>query len=535
MKKVRILALLAAAIVCIAALTISASAYDIRDVRPPASASKIVYGYSGAGRELVAYKFGNGSNVMVAGFALHGYEDNFNKDGGCLVYTADQLMKLLDKNRQLITDYGWTVYILPSMNPDGLIDGYTNNGPGRCTTTYLDANGNLVRGNGVDLNRSFPKNWTQYTLARNFNGSKPLSAKEAQALAQFVQSVKGKGCNICLDVHGWFTQIITSTGKDGTLFKTFSARFPKNTYANCATSPGYFTAYTASLGYQSCLFEFPGGIYSMDAFKKSGYCESFNACVTDLLKTCGTYNGHSLSCASKGFTDVIPWAWYHESVDYVLEHKIFNGLSDIRFAPNTKMNRAMLVTTLWRMSADLIAQGHNEKLEESSVAEPVAGQPTGPDEDQPEGFSDVAEGTWYYEAVSWAAESGIVNGMPDGTFRPTDPLTREQMAAIFYRYAKWCGRRVTTEETLSGFSDAAAVSSYAVEPMRWACGIGLIQGTTSGNKTKLNPKGSATRAQAAAIIMRYIEGVSKSELIKAPVRCFYEPTVFDGPTADGGN
>ena len=518
MKKCRIIALVTAVIICFSSMQIPATAYDIRNVRAPASATKIVYGYSGAGRELVAYKFGNGSNVLVAGFGIHGWEDNFARDGGCLVYTADQLMKLLDRNRQLITDYGWTIYILPSMNPDGLIDGYTHDGPGRCTTTYLDAGGNLIRGTGVDLNRCFPTSWAQNTNTRNFTGTKPLSAKEAQALAQFVQSVKGKGCNICLDVHGWYTQIITSTGSDGTLFKTFKKRFPKNTFANCATACGYFTAYTTSLGYQSCLFEFPDGLKSMDEFLKSGYCDSFNECVLDLMKICGTYNGHSRSCASKDFTDVIPWAWYHSAVDYVVGKGIFNGQSATQFAPNTKMNRAMLVTTLWRMSADRIEQ------EGSSVAEPV---------DEPSGFSDVAPGSWYSEAVAWAAESGIVNGYPDGTFRPMDPLTREQMAAVFQRYAIWCGRSVSTTASLSAFPDAGKVSSYAVEPMRWAYGIGLIQGVSSGNKTLLQPKGTATRAQAAQIIMRYIEGAGKGAPTKEPAVCFYEPTVFEGPVASG--
>lgn len=525
MKRKRIIALIAVVVFCISAMQVFVSAYDIRNVRAPVSASKIVYGYSGEGRELVAYKFGNGSNVLVAGFGIHGYEDNFPKDGGCLVYTADQLMKLLDRNRQYITDYGWTVYILPSMNPDGLISGYTENGPGRCTTTYLDANGNLIRGTGVDLNRCFPTSWTAYSSERNFNGPKPLSAKEAQALAGFVKSVKGKGCNICLDVHGWYTQTITSTGREGTLFKTFAKRFPKNTFANCATAIGYFTAYTTEIGYQSCLFEFPDGLKSMEEFQKSGYCEDFNACVLDLLKACGTYNGHSLSCASRGFTDVIPWAWYHDSVDYVLEKGIFNGLNATTFAPNTTMNRAMLVTTLWRMSADLI-----EQKGESSVAEPVD-EPL----DEPPGFSDVVPGAWYSDAVAWAAESGIVNGYPDGTFRPTAPLTREQMAAIFYRYAVWCERSVSTNATLNGFADAAKVSNFAAEPMRWACGVGLIQGVSSGNQTLLQPKGTATRAQAAAIIMRYLEGAGKGVPSKAPVKCFYEPTVLDGPTADSGN
>ena len=540
MKKCRFIALLAAAIVCVAALGISASAFDIRDVRAPASASRIVYGYSGAGRELVAYKFGNGKNVIVTGFAIHGFEDNFDRDGGCLVYTADQLMKLLDQNRQIITDYGWTVYVLPCLNPDGLIDGYTNNGPGRCTTTYLDANGNLVRGTGIDLNRSFPTSWTHYSTTRNFNGDRPLCAKEAQALEQFVRQVKGKGRNICIDVHGWFTQIITSTGTKGTLFQTFKKHFPKNTFANCATAIGYFTAYTSAIGYESCLFEFPDGLYSMGAFLNSGYCEDFNACVLELLQICGSYNGHSEKCPSVGFADVIPWAWYHNAVDFAVSNQIFKGMSSTEFAPNMKMNRAMLVTTLYRMSPEATVQRDFPDPEEDP-AEPIPGAPDDPPDEPPEepvdpaGFTDVKDGVWYSDAVAWAAQSGIVTGFPDGSFRPTSPLTREQMAAIFYRYAQWSGQDVQTQQSLDGYPDASDVSKYAVEPMRWANGVGLIQGVASGGQTLLQPKGSATRAQAAAIIQRYLEGKSNPPATKSPEVPKGDPTVFDGPAAEGGN
>ena len=110
MKRWRLFAVMAALIICLAGLSIHVSAFDITDVQPPSVAQKMVYGQSGAGRELVAYRFGNGENVLIAGFAIHGYEDNFNKDAEALVYTANELMKRLDENRDLLTDYGWTVY-----------------------------------------------------------------------------------------------------------------------------------------------------------------------------------------------------------------------------------------------------------------------------------------------------------------------------------------------------------------------------------------------------------------------------------------
>lgn len=490
-------------LVCAALFTGQASAFDLRDVQAPASADKVVYGYSGAGRELVAYRFGNGKNVMVAGFALHGFEDNFYKDGGALVYTANELMKRLDENRDLITDYGWTIYVLPCMNPDGLMDGYTCNGPGRCTTTYIDANGQLVRGKGVDLNRSFPHNWTKHTADRNFNGSKPLAAREAVALAEFIQSVKGNGKNVCIDTHGWFQQIKTSDGKDGHLNRIFSSRFPQNAYSSCVNSLGFFSSYAASIGYASCLFEFPYDIYSMSAFLKSGYCESFNLCILDLLKAYGTYNAHSASCPSAKFTDLIPWRWYHDALDEAISEKIFQGVSQNRFAPEQTMTRGMFVTTLYRIAnadSDLSALMN---IEPENPDPPL--DPDHPPEDSnlSAEFPDVTPGAWYEEAVYWASEHGIVIGYPDGRFAPDEPLTREQLAAILFRFAACQGLDITADTSVASFPDASAVSAYAEEALCWAYGKGLIQGASNGGWVTLQPRGSATRAQAAAILMRY--------------------------------
>lgn len=540
MKCKRLILTLFLLFVCVSALCISASAYDTRDLTPPECATKIVYGRSGAGRDLVAYKFGNGENVLIAGFAIHGYEDNFDKDGGCLVYTANELMKQLDQNRDRITDYGWSVYVLPSMNPDGLIDGYTCNGPGRCTTSYLNSAGELVYSTGVDLNRSFPHNWTQYSDSRNFNGSYPLASREAQALAEFIQDVKGKGNNICIDAHGWFSQIITSTSNTSRLYYTFATRFPGNSYANCTNSRGYFTSYAASLGYMSCLFEFPYDVYSMSYFKSSGYCEKFNACILDLLSAYGSYNGHSERCASEQFTDVIKWKWYHDSVDYVLDLGLFNGVSDTKFAPNSQMSRAMLVTTLYRLYAykdrksPRAGQHKAEVIPGEDVAEPLPPDDSGeeePGEVEVQGFTDVPADTWYTEAVNWAASIGLVNGFPDNTFAPNAPITREQLAAIFYRYSAWCGRELESYAPLDSFPDGDRVSDYAKGPMCWAVGKGLINGIADGSTVTLSPKGTATRAQTAAILQRYYQLTHGSAVLKSPEPEVYAPA---DPNVDAG-
>lgn len=217
MMRHRKLSILLTLLVCMAAFSIQGHAFSLSDVTAPDSAETIVFGQSGAGRNLTAYRFGTGENVMVVGFAIHGYEDNFSRDGLALVYTADLLMDLLDENISTVNNYGWSIYVLPCMNPDGLIDGYSCNGPGRCTTSYINASGTLVKGTGIDLNRSFPTLWTQYTGTRNFNGYAPLASLESQALSSFLQDVRGSGVNICIDAHGWLSQIITSNGTTSNL------------------------------------------------------------------------------------------------------------------------------------------------------------------------------------------------------------------------------------------------------------------------------------------------------------------------------
>ena len=180
------------------------------------------------------------------------------------------------------------------------------------------------------------------------------------------------------------------------------------------------------------------------------------------------------------FTDVASGEWYYEAVQYVYDNELMNGMSATTFEPNSTTTRGMIVTMLYRLE--------NEPTAASA------------------GFTDVAAGQWYTDAVNWAAANNIVNGYGDSQFGPTDTITREQMAAILYRYAQYKGYDVTASADLSAYTDAASVSSYAVSAMQWAVGEGLINGVTN---TTLVPGGSATRAQVAAILMRFCENVAK--------------------------
>ena len=180
------------------------------------------------------------------------------------------------------------------------------------------------------------------------------------------------------------------------------------------------------------------------------------------------------------FTDVASGEWYYEAVQYVYNNELMNGMSATTFEPNSTTTRGMIVTMLYRLE--------NEPTAASA------------------GFTDVAAGQWYTDAVNWAAANNIVNGYGDSQFGPTDTITREQMMAILYRYAQYKGYDVTASADLSAYTDAANISSYAVSAMQWAVGEGLINGITD---TTLVPGGSATRAQVAAILMRFCENVAK--------------------------
>ena len=501
-------------------LTTGAFAFEFDELTVPASAQSLCYGQSGAGRELMAYRFGTGENVMVAGFAIHGYEDNFARDGQALVHTAELLMDLLDENMDTVNSYGWSIYVLPCMNPDGLTDGYTPNGPGRCTTTYLDSSGSLITGKGVDLNRCFPTGWRAYTSARNFNGSAPLAALEARALAQFIQDVKGSGKNILLDVHGWYSQIITSNGSYSKLFQIFSEAFPYNTYSNCMNGSGYFTAYGASLGYMSCLFEFPAGIYSMYQFKNSGYPERFNSCILELATAYGTYTEPEPEpepepelppepdhdCPAAVFTDVPQNVWYHDELDLTLEKGIFRGATATTFEPEAPLTRAMMVTLLYRMSGERVSAG--------------------------ESFRDVDPTCWYGKAVTWAIQKGIARGYSDGTFKPHQNVSREEMVTFFYRYGLVTGMEAVAGGGLAMYPDHSSVHTFAKNAFSWAIGAGLIRGDKQGDTVLLNPEAESTRAQAAAVIARYLR--MEANTVYGAIPDWEENIPADGPDL-GGN
>ena len=182
------------------------------------------------------------------------------------------------------------------------------------------------------------------------------------------------------------------------------------------------------------------------------------------------------------FTDVPAGSWYYGAAAYAYNNGLFAGTTATTFAPNVTMTRAMLVSVLWRLAGEPAPKGTNT-------------------------FADVLDGTWYTDAVTWAAENGVVAGIGSGRFDPTGAVTREQTAVILFNYAQSKGYDVSARADLSVFPDAGSVSGWAQEALAWANASGLISGAVRGTQTILDPQGSASRAQVAMILMGYVEHV----------------------------
>ena len=230
-------------------------------------------------------------------------------------------------------------------------------------------------------------------------------------------------------------------------------------------------------------YDFVGGMEETLYFRCQISCEIGDLVIGTLseefetIRVNVTYGGPP----SMFFDDVKVGDWFYKDVEYVYYNRLMNGLSTKEFGPNVATTRGMIVTILHRMEGEPAPSG----------ACP---------------FNDVAKGSYYETAITWAAENDIVNGVGTGKFAPDDKITREQLAAIFFRYAKYAG--IYEEDDcvmLAGFKDQNKVSSWAGEAMSWAVGVGLIGGSNEADGLYIMPQGNATRCQVAAILHRFCD------------------------------
>ena len=304
---------------------------------------------------------------------------------------------------------------------------------------------------------------------------------------------------------GWYTE--KSGGTKITTDTVFSAN--TTVYAHWTYTGGYYSPV-----YYTLTFETNGGDklspvsgsynalidLSKYAPKRSGYAftgwyseRSLTNKVSGvyLTKDMTVYAGWRVDenpgTGANPFTDVSEKDWFYGDVMFVYENGLMLGTSKTLFSPHGTATRGMMATILWRMEGSPAPKGKNS-------------------------FTDVEAGKWYADAITWTAENGIFAGYGKDKFGPDDPITREQLAAIFYRYADYKGYDLTVKGNLDKFKDADKITDYAKTAMQWAVGSGLVKGK-SGNL--LDPQGTATRAEIAAMLHRFIE---KYELVqgKAP-------------------
>jgi hypothetical protein len=192
------------------------------------------------------------------------------------------------------------------------------------------------------------------------------------------------------------------------------------------------------------------------------------------------------SCPLQLYADLAKSEWYHDGVHYCMEKGLMQGVADDRFAPDGITTRAQFLTILWRMEGSPMAE----------IAE---------------GFNDVYESDWYNNAIRWASSKGIAEGYGDSVFGPNDTVTREQMATILWRYAKYKDIDVSVGENTNilSYADAFDIAEYAIPAMQWACGSGTIQGIAKNNTVYLEPQGDAVRSQSAAMIYRFCTEIMK--------------------------
>ena len=368
----------------------------------------------------------------------------------------------------------------------------------------------LMPNDNVEVKAIFEKDSpTEFTITFDGNGG-TLSVGSMTTTNQKLASLPSASRSGSYSFDGWYTK------KNGGTNVTTATVFSANTtvYAHWTYTGGGGGGYNPPVTYYTLRFETGGGS-DIPSVR-----EAYNAYI-DLTGYVPTWRGHTFigwyserslmnkvsgvyltrdmtvyagwrvdenpNTGANPFTDVSEKDWFYGDVMFVYENGLMLGASKALFSPHGTATRGMMATILWRMEGSPVPKGKNS-------------------------FTDVEAGKWYADAITWTAENSIFAGYGKDKFGPDDPITREQLAAIFYRYVDYKGYDLTVKENLDKFKDADKITDYAKTAMQWAVGSGLVKGK-SGNL--LDPQGTATRAEIAAMLHRFIE---KYELVqgKAP-------------------
>lgn len=346
---------------------------------------------------------------------------------------------------------------------------------------------------------------TTYAITFNANGGSVTPASAETGADGKLTSLPTPTRSGSYSFNGWYTAASGGTKvTTSTIFNANTTIYAQWTYTGGSSGGIIVTYYTLTFDTNggnsiSKITKINGTTVDLEKYEptKEGY--EFTGWYSDkklthkitsikLTKNTTVYAGwkaikENPSTGAFPFVDVDTDDWFFEDMAYVYDNGLMNGTSATTFAPNITTTRGMIVTILYRLE--------NEPAVSGSLP-----------------FDDVKPGSYYENAIMWAAENSIVNGYGNSLFGPDDLITREQMAAILWRYAKYAGYDVSIGEdtNILSYDDALSVSEYAVPAMQWACGDGIINGTSA---TTLSPQGNATRAQVAAILHRFCEKLGK--------------------------
>lgn len=332
--------------------------------------------------------------------------------------------------------------------------------------------GSLLEAGTLTLDRSFsmPASASLTLLGHEL---KTLTGSEGAAVAVSEQArPSAGGAEDGDDDQPDYYRVRVSSARYGAVKSSLSLAQPRETVTLTVTPEDRYgletLRVTASGGREMSLTDVGGDRYT------------FRMPAADVEVT-ATFHWTGLTHIPMHFSDVTESDWYHSAAHYVYETGMMTGTTDTTFSPNMDASRGMIVTILHRLEGNPEAEWSN--------------------------FPDVSRQEYYAPAVDWAYANGIVSGYggnESGTFGPGNPITREQLASILYRYAERKGKDMTIRGDLNGFADRDAISDYARDTVAWAVGVGLISGMGDGS---INPGGTASRAQVATILTRYCQNI----------------------------
>ena len=382
--------------------------------------------------------------------------------------------------------YGWT------LDADGKWQGYTVSSKGACLHTGYGTTENTVPATCGEAGRvdTICSNCGEVVSTKEIPATGAHTWDNGTVTTEPTETTPGVRTYTCTICGATRTETIPATG-------AHDYQFTRNVAPTC-TADGYDLYTCSGCGATEKRNPKPALGHKWDSGKvtteptettpgvRTYTCTVCGATKNEIIPATG---GSSVcpggpSCPSYGFSDVAgPNDWSHEGIDYCVRRSLMVGTGAGTFSPGMNCSRAQIVQILYNLSGDKTDYG-NYYLP----------------------FTDVAPGAWYYDAVAWAYFNNVVSGTSETTFAPNDVITREQMAVILYGYtAEFAPEFTGNAASLDTFPDAGSVANWAYAAMSWAVGNGLISGMGSGGVSYLAPQGSATRAQASAIIMRYCQ------------------------------